>query len=364
MPGVSCTSCGSVYPKTGSPYVCPDCGGTYDYEGPFQYQKPNEKYYGLWRYITSFGIDTIDEPISLGEGDTPLIWDQFEKYPIGLKCEHLNPTGSYKDRGTTVLINFLKSRGVKNVVEDSSGNAGASLAAYAARAGISSEIYIPDSASGVKRIQIEKYGSHVVPIPGSRMEATHAALMEVNKGKTYASHAYMPFGLAGIATIAFEIAKNKNELPGTIIAPVGQGGLLLGLIRGFESLLIAKTLHKLPYFVGVQANNCSPILSAFIKGQGVEVAYKGTSSLAEGVCVSRPIRGDALLKSLQMHPGEIIGFNESDIVTDYHEIAARGYFVEPTSALVWCALKRVVHRTPGPHILILSGSGLKYNERK
>ncbi len=84
-------------------------------------------------------------------------------------------------------------------MEDSSGNAGASLAAYAARAGFSSEIYIPDTASGAKRLQMEQYGSHVIPIPGPRIEATHAALVEVNKGKTYASHAYLPFGLAGIA---------------------------------------------------------------------------------------------------------------------------------------------------------------------
>lgn len=364
MPVVRCISCGSEYPQQGSPYLCSACGGIYDFDGTFQFHKPDEKFDGIWRYLASFGFDFIDEPITLGEGGTPLIWDQFDKFPIGLKCEHLNPTGSYKDRGTSVLINFLKSRGVKNVVEDSSGNAGASLAAYAARAGFSSEIYIPDTSSGAKRLQMEQYGSHVIPIPGPRIEATHAALTEVNKGKIYASHAYLPFGLAGIASIAYEIAENKNDMPGTIIAPVGQGGLLLGVMRGFEALVAANILQKYPYIVGVQANNCSPILSAFLARQGNVNTNNWTSSIAEGVCVSRPIRGDALLKSLQSHPGEIIGFDDSDIFNAYHEIAARGFFVEPTSALVWCALKQVVHRTPGPHILILTGSGLKYNEGK
>jgi threonine synthase len=344
------------------PFLCPKCGGLYDYDGPFQFLEPSEKYYGVWRYITSIGLESIDKPITLGEGGTPLIWDQFDKYPIGLKCEHLNPTGSYKDRGTTVLINFLKSRGVKNVVEDSSGNAGASLAAYTARAGISSEIYVPDTASGPKRMQMERYGSRVVPIPGPRSEATQAALVAVGNGKTYASHAYMPFGLAGIATIAYEIVANNNDAPGTIIAPVGQGGLLLGLIRGFETLLFSKAITKIPYIVGVQAKNCSPVLKAFNTGRSIESAYQGTASIAEGVSVSKPIRGDAVIRSLKMHPGEIIGIDEADIVDAYHEIASKGYFVEPTSALVWHALKLVVRRTPGPHVLILTGSGLKYNE--
>ncbi len=351
------------FPDSGTPFICPECGGIFDYDGSFQYQEPNAQYDGVWGYKNSIGLQFDGEPLTLGEGGTPLIWDHFQEYSIGLKCEYLNPTGSYKDRGTTVLINFLKSRNIKDVVEDSSGNAGASLAAYASRAGISSEIFIPDSASGVKRTQIERYGSIVIPIPGSRSEATKAALAAINQAKAYASHAYMPFGLAGIATIAYEIVNQTKKTPGTIIAPVGQGGLLLGLMRGFEALVLAKVILKMPYFVGVQTKNCGPILEAYMKNQIIDNKYQGCSSIAEGVTVSNPIRGDAILKKLKLHSGEIIGIDEVDIIPAYHEIATRGYFVEPTSALVWNAFKILAHRTPGPHILILTGSGLKYNER-
>ncbi len=97
-------------------------------------------------------------------------------------------------------------------------------------------------------------------------------------------------------------------MPGTVIAPVGQGGLLLGLIRGFESLITANILQKLPYFVGVQANNCSPILRAFLARQGNVKINKWTSSIAEGVCVSLPVRGDALLKVFKRIQAKLLAF--------------------------------------------------------
>jgi threonine synthase len=148
----------------------------------------------------------------------------------------LNPTGSFKDRGSAVLVSALKAAGVEEVVEDSSGNAGASLAAYAARAAIQARIYVPEYASGPKRLQISAFGAQVVQIPGPRSATAEAVQREAKEGIAYASHAYLPHGIAGIATIAFEIAEQLKGSPGTVITPVGHGTLLLGLHRGFHAM--------------------------------------------------------------------------------------------------------------------------------
>jgi len=219
---------------------------------------------GYWRYRHAFGLPPAASFVSLGEGNTPLLWDDFSGRMLGLKLESLNPSGSYKDRGSAVLLSFLKSRGVTAAVEDSSGNAGASFAAYAARAQVTGRVYVPESASGPKRQQIEMYGAELMRIPGPRSEAARAVMAEVEQGVPYASHAYLPFGLAGIATIAYEIYEQMGRtVPGTIIAPVGHGGLLLGIVRGFQTLEAAGLIKSQPYYVGVQAAACDPVVRAF-----------------------------------------------------------------------------------------------------
>jgi threonine synthase len=152
------------------PYKCPHCGGIFDYGEPVSYDPaPVESSQpGVWRYRRSFGLPPEVEPVSLGEGGTPLVWAEAFGMPVAFKCEFQNPSGSFKDRGSAVIAGFLKSRGVTAAVEDSSGNAGASFAAYAARAGIQARIFVPDSASGPKKRQIEAYGAQVVRIMGPR----------------------------------------------------------------------------------------------------------------------------------------------------------------------------------------------------
>ncbi len=153
MSVIQCTSCFHSYPANGVPYRCPDCGGIYDFATPpdFDPKRVDRSLPGMWRYRSAFDLPAAAPVVSLGEGLTPLVWDEFEGQRIGFKLEYLNPTGSYKDRGSAVLVSQLLARGVHEAVEDSSGNAGASFAAYAARAGLQARVYVPDSASGPKR---------------------------------------------------------------------------------------------------------------------------------------------------------------------------------------------------------------------
>jgi threonine synthase len=356
-----CSKCGTVFPSTGAPFLC-ICGGVFDYlEFPdYTNGKVDAADRSMWKYRAMFGLDESGPVVTLGEGNTPLERVMYGLQPIWLKLESQNPTGSYKDRGSAVLTSFLLSRSVSSVVEDSSGNAGASLAAYAARAGIKARVFVPESASGPKRKQIENYGAELVAIPGPRANAARAVREAVDEMNVYASHAFMPFGLCGIATIAYELVQGLGgKAPGTVIAPVGHGGLLYGVIRGFKALVKATVVNAEPYYVGVQASGCAPVFSAYNNQEFTLREPQESDTIAEGVRVKNPIRGEAILRAIDKNRGRIMQVNELELLKAYADIARKGFFVEPTSALPWAALGELVGKVPEPIVLILTGSGYK-----
>src|SRR4030067_761598 len=146
MNAIHCINCHMQYPGGEIPYRCPRCGGLFDFEASWVYDPsqvdPGQP--GIWRYRHAFGLPDDAPVVSLGEGNTPLILAQAFGHSVAFKCEYLNPSGSFKDRGSAPLVSFIRSRGIESAVEDSSGNAGASFAAYAARAGLKAQGYIPD----------------------------------------------------------------------------------------------------------------------------------------------------------------------------------------------------------------------------
>lgn len=362
MTVISCTQCHRQYPHSGLPYRCPDCSGVYDFDGSltFNLDEIETDLSGIWKYRHTFNLFSKSSVISLGEGGIPLIKENIDGVQVWLKMESLNPTGSYKDRGTAVLVSQLIGRNAQQVVEDSSGNAGASIAAYTSRAGLRAKVFVPSSASGPKRSQIETYGAELVSVSGPRSEATKAAQHEAKQGSIYASHAYMPFGLAGIATIAYELWEEFGISPGTVIAPVGHGSLLLGIIRGFDALHNRGIINSLPYFIGVQSHFCVPIYTVFTEGwQALDTVREG-ETIAEGVRVRNPVRAKALLQEISNNGGQILVIEENAILTAYRELARRGIHVEPTSAIVWSALEQIIKVVPKPIVLIMTGSGLKY----
>ncbi len=357
---ISCQKCGKPYPETGIPFCCSNCGGLFDWEQfpDFDKTRIDPTKNGLWRYRSCLGLADDAPLVTLGEGGTPLIEDDFFGKRIAFKLECLNPTGSYKDRGSAVLLSWLSHRGVTSAVEDSSGNAGASFSAYAGRVGVSARIFVPGFASGPKLRQIEAYGAELIIIDGPRSAATQAVLKEADQGSVYASHAYLPFGMAGIATIAYELFEQMGTVPGTVIAPVGHGSLLLGIMRGFAALKRASCILKLPQFVGVQARACAPVWAQFT--HQVNEIYEG-NTLAEGVRVRYPLRANALIDEADKANDLILAVNEERILPCRNKLAHRGVYVEPTSALVWAALEDCFPQLTGPIVLVMSGSGLKYN---
>lgn len=362
MAEIRCTQCNQVYPARGLPFRCASCGGVYDFDGPPNYDPElvERELPGIWRYRHSFDLFKNAPVISLGEGRTPLIWERLRGLDIGLKMESQNPSGSYKDRATAVLVSQLLSHGTRLAVEDSSGNAGASFAAYAARGRMGARIFVPSSASGPKLRQIESYGAELRPVLGPRSAAAQEALQEALDGTIYASHAYLPFGLPGIATLAYELVEQLGREPGTVIAPAGHGSLLLGIIRGFESLQRGGLIERQPYYIGVQAKSCAPIWYYFTQGWDAYNAVREGKTIAEGVRVRHPVRLRALREEILPGGGEIIAIDEDDILPAHTDLGKRGILAEPTSALVWSAVQQVIGRVPEPIVLVLSGSGLKY----
>ncbi len=366
MTGIVCASCGQPYPQAGFPYRCPNCNGFFDYEGGFAYdpQQVEADLPGIWRYRHTFGLPPEAPVVSLGEGNTPLIEDQAFGKRVAYKLEFLNPTGSFKDRGSAPLISFLCARGAPQALEDSSGNAGASFAAYAARAGLKAQVFVPDYASGPKRAQIEAYGAEVIRILGPRSNTTQAAVRAADQGQAsgkvaYASHAYLPMPLPGYATAAYELVDQLGQAPGTVILPAGQGNFLLALGRGFAALHQAGVISRPPALVGVQARACAPLWAVFHYGAaGLGWVTEG-ETLAEGVRILSPMRGDAVLQAVAESGGVMAAVDEDQILPARDELARRGLYVEPTSAIVYAALQQLADELAEPVVLVLTGSGLK-----
>lgn len=358
---IACTNCGADYPDDTVPYKCTICGGVYDDRSPVDFSIHNDTVDlpGIWRFRKSFGLRDNAPNVYLGEGDTPLIFSETFGKRVGYKLEYLNPTGSFKDRFSAVLISDLISRGVTSVIEDSSGNAGASLAAYSAARGINACLYVPVSASGPKKEQMVMFGAELRQIVGRRSNASAAVRTAADSGEVYASHAYLPQGLRGYSTIAYELFEQFGETPGSVIMPAGHGGLLLGVGRGFKNLLHSGVINSLPVLVGVQVEACAPLWSAFVHGPiGLNWVNEEETS-AEGICVKYPVRGDAVLQMVKETNGFFELVNEGHVISGRDMLARNGLYVEPTSAVVWDALEKNIERLPEPIAVILTGSGFK-----
>lgn len=358
---INCRDCGQAFPLAEFPFRCPSCGGLFGFpEGLSLLQEDIDRNLpGIWKYRAGFSLPDQAPLVTLGEGNTPLIWAELFGRQVGFKLESLNPTGSFKDRGSAVLVSWLVAAGVKEAVEDSSGNAGSSFAAYASRAGIQGKVFIPAYASGPKRLQIESYGSEVIPVPGPRSNAAEAVLHEVANGAVYASHAYLPHGTAGIATIAYELIEDLGDSPGTVLVPVGHGSLLLGIWMGFQALYNGGRISRQPRLVGIQAEACDPLYQAFHAGEDSPSATSEGKTLAEGVSIADPYHGEVVLAAVRHSGGSFIHVDEDGIREGQRALARLGIYAELTSALVWEGLKQLPASMPEPVVCVVTGHGLK-----
>lgn len=375
--GLECTRCGMRSGLNEKVVICTRCGGIIDVKCDLSRLKTSKKHslksrlHSLWRYREFLPIVRDDCIISMGEGLTPLRTAAKYGASIGLsnlilKLDFLNPTGSFKDRGCSVNVSKLKELKVMAVMDDSSGNAGSSLAAYCAAAGIECTLYTPAEAPKEKLIQAEMYGAKVIRVPGTRTDVAQAAEERwKTTGLYYASHNLSPFFLEGMKTLAYEVCEDLDWLvPDHVIFPVGGGTLMVGAWKGFKELQELGWISDLPKFHCVQSESCMPIVEALRKGSRNITPVEERETIAGGIRISNPARGEQVIHVVRDSRGEAVSVDDESIMKHQAAIAkSEGVFPEPTSCAALAGLEKLLEMGAVGRrdsvIVPLTGFGLK-----
>ncbi len=362
-----CSKCRTTYTLNEPIWRCPQCGSMLDLDFTpiFDLIKINGRPHNLWRYREAIPIERDGSIISFDEGFTPLLEVLFQGRSVWVKQDHLFPTGSYKDRGATVLISKMNELGIRRCVEDSSGNAGCAVAAYCARAGIACDIYVPHDTAQAKLAQIQLYGAGLVRVPGTR-EDTAAAVMQAAQSQYYASHSWNPFFFQGTKTYAYEVCEQLGwRAPDVVILPVGNGTLLLGAQIGFAELHRAGLTQHEPRLVAVQSENCAPLAQAWAENLAEIPAIHKKDTLAEGIAIAAPIRGRQIVQAVRQSGGEFITVSDGEVKAALRSLCARGYYVEPTAAATAAGVEKYLVNHPRSELIVsvFTGSGLKATEK-
>ncbi len=359
---IYCTSCRKASTSI-LDFRCLSCGKPLDIKLNFNFELRQVQVgnYSAWRYSRFFPYIDGRDTVTLGEGWTPLVKFMDNSY---FKLENLNPTGSFKDRGSTTLISAIHTQVKKQggyIAEDSSGNAGASIAAYAARAQLKARIYVPENVSGPKINQIKSYGMPVTKVAGTRNQVARRA-QQPEKGKLYVGHIFHPLFRDGIRTLAYEITEQLNwKPPKSVYLPVSAGTLLLGVIRGFKHLADSGIIKTMPTIVACQTRQVSPLYHR-LKKLDYTPPEKVTSMADALVSIDPPLL-DLMTKEIREIQGDVEAVDEAEILNAYAELAHKGFFVEPSSAVAYAAYRKQVKNKKTSDkdsvVIILTGIGLK-----
>ncbi len=359
---VRCSVCGRLSDDL-LDFRCGACGQPLDVnlELGFEVAKVRKGDFSLWRYAHFFPYVKQKDVVTLGEGWTPLVKFSDNVY---FKIENLNPTGSFKDRGSTVLIsalhNLLRKTG-GYISEDSSGNAGASVAAYAARAGLKAKVFVPKNVSGPKFNQIQFYGAEVVRVAGSRGKVAQEA-QKAEKGRFYVGHIFHPLFRDGIRTLAYEIVEQFGwRCPERVYLPVSAGTLLLGVLSGFRHLVESGVIDAMPEVVACQTRQVSPLYHK-LRNLTYVVPDRVTSIADALVSVNPPLL-DLMVQRLKEADGDVVMVEENEIYEAFTELVRKGFFVEPSSAVAYAGFKKQFEDEEvlkdKNTVIILTGTGLK-----
>jgi threonine synthase len=375
---LTCTACGRRYSLADRILACPKCGKIVDIEYDlatvqriFKKESLKTRICSMWRYRELLPISRDDCIVSLGEGITPIKKASNYNRTVGIthlsfKLDYMNPTGSFKDRGTTVTVSNLKELGIDAAMDDSSGNAGVSLAAYCASAGVDCTLYVPTSIPDEKLIQAQIYGAKIEKISGSRTDVARAAEARSKSSKPfYVSHNLSPFFFEGMKTFAYEVAEMWDwGVPDHVIFPVGTGGLMVGAWKGFKELKQLELIRNVPHLHCVQSEACMPVVEAYRKGSMQVAPVPERETIAGGIRISNPARGWQLLQTLRNSRGAAVAVSDEAISKHQRLLAKKeGLFAEPTSCAALAGLEMLIDDgtiDPDESVLLpLTGFGLK-----
>lgn len=357
-----CSKCGKTEDvSTRRPHCV--CGGLWnlDFEAPaFRESEIDRDEWSMFRYRKYMALEgDAWRSITLGEGMTPIV--PFDENVL-LKMDYFMPTLSFKDRGAAVLVAHCKAIGVTDVVQDSSGNAGNSVAAYCGRAGIRCEIFVPEGTSPKKIDMIRAHGSKVTIVPGSRDHCADVCRAKVrDEGVYYANHVYNPFFYEGTKTYIYEVFEQLHRIPEHLLIPVGNGTLFLGAIHGLEELLRSGAIKKMPQIIAVQSEHCTPLLTAAAAGSLKPADVTPTPTIAEGIAIGKPMRGEKILAYAKKYDIRFVYAPEDRIMEAREALARKGIYCEHTTAANYAAYLRYceLYGEAKDCLITMCGAGLK-----
>jgi threonine synthase len=358
--------CGKTFPLNADLFLCPACGRSlevgYDYASmrkriskgalgkrPFSHMRYREFY-------------PVRDPVSIGEGGTPLLESRNIGRRIGLdlcfKLESLNPTGSFKDRGSSVEVAKAVDYGAKSVVCASTGNMGASVAAYSAVAGLKCHIFVPKAASHVKMEQILAYGAKVFHVSAGYSSVEGLVERISSRPDFYLLGDYL-WRREGTKSVGYEIL--EQSAPDWIFSPVGNGTLVSATWKAAREFSLLNLAKKRPRIAAIQASGCSPVARAYKTGKPLK-PQKHARTIAHAIECEYPIDGERVLAAVKQSGGFASAVTDSEIIRA-RELLAReeGIFAEPSGAAALAGLIRNRDRIDKDEkvVCIVTGHGLK-----
>jgi len=324
----------------------------------------------LWRYRALLPLPERVDPVSLGEGGTPLLRAARFGGDVDLwvKDESQNPTQSFKARGMAVAVSMAKYLGATRLAVPSAGNAGGALAAYAARAGLEAHIFMPRDTPRANIIESREFGAHVTLIDGLITDCgAEIARRKTTEGWFDMSTLKEPYRVEGKKTLGYELAEQFDwQLPDVILYPTGGGTGLIGMWKAFDEMEELGWIgKKRPRMFSVQAAGCAPIVRAFENGDSTAAEFPDAHTCASGLRVPKAIGDFLILNILRQSNGGAVAVDDEEMIRVTREVgSSEGLFVAPEGAACFAALKSLCSASkiaPGERVVIFNtGSGIKY----
>jgi threonine synthase len=377
---LACSACDATATPAGLPTVCPECGQPWLVR--YQRGMPDVKVraevrrgLGMWRFRPLLPIAPGETPVTLGEGDTPLlplprIGAEYGLPDLWLKDEGANPTGSFKSRGMSAAVTRAVAAGATRFVVPTAGNAGVAMAAYASRAGCTAKVFAPRTTPALLVRQARLFGADVELVDGHIGDCGRlAAAWSRETGAFNVSTLREPYRIEGKKTLGLELAMQYNwQLPDVIIYPTGGGTGLIGMWKAFEELLaIGWVAGTAPRMFSVQSSGCAPVVRAFEQGAGHCEPWADPWTIASGLRVPGPLGDRLMLKALRESGGGAIALDDAVLEAEAVRVtAAEGIDLSPEGGAALAAARQLRERGAiGPEEKVLvfnTGAGWLYRE--
>jgi threonine synthase len=312
-----------------------------------------------WKYWAFMPVKDLSRKIAMGEGGTPLLENKrLGKGRLLIKYEAANPTGSFKDRGSSLEITKALEFRKHKVALASTGNMGASVAAYAAFAGLECTVFIPDIVGREKITQIKAYGAETVTVKGDYSIAMRQAEEYVlSHGDSFLTGDY-PWRSEGTKTVGFEIADQLYwHVPDYVVVPIGNGTLIWSIYEAFRELALVGITDIIPKMIGVQVENCAPVAHAWENELSEIIPVRNPDTIATAIACGDPIDGLAALEAIRDSGGFAVKVSDSEALSARDTLARNGIFVEPSGAVAYAGFLK--KELSGTVVCVATGHGLK-----